>query len=168
VEKCFQLPIGSVIDLHEQVIKRYLKCTSCTGSDILKYPRNSGERVSESSKAHKHLLSSKYDDSGTHGRKVDLQFFEGEDELCIFEFKMMGAGDTVLQQQLGKTIRLNRAVMEYSHKMRRGVRIPILFMVFDGKKKVSNRPRLSSMVPDVYLLSRIRMAWQVVRVVSGG
>jgi hypothetical protein len=108
------------------------------GTDLtlsLALPWNSGECVSDASKALKNILEKEYHSSGTHGRKVDLLFYDGDDELCIFEFKTEFASGTELKEQVGKAIRLNRAIMEYSHYSRWGVRPDILFMTFKGEYK---------------------------------
>ncbi|KAK3806390.1 MAG: hypothetical protein J3Q66DRAFT_358985 [Benniella sp.] len=92
----------------------------------------SGECVSESSKAAKLVLQQDYHDAGSHGRKVDLLFYAGELELSIFEFKSKRTCSKELKKQINKCIRLNRAIMEYCHNLRTGQRIPIPFMTFHG------------------------------------
>ncbi|KAI8344983.1 hypothetical protein B0O80DRAFT_504799 [Mortierella sp. GBAus27b] len=55
--------------------------------NILDATDRAGECVSDASKAIKTVLNNEYVCAGTHGRRVNLLFYEGDDELCIFEFK---------------------------------------------------------------------------------
>lgn len=107
-------------------------------NDILKgstvYMR-SGECISEASKAIR-MVNRGQKTPRNFGRKVDLNFYDivANDELAIFEFKdaWVNRDREQLLEQLSKSIRLNRSIMEYSHYSKRGIRPTILFMTFKG------------------------------------
>ncbi|KAF9960952.1 hypothetical protein BGZ65_011468 [Modicella reniformis] len=76
----------------------------------------SGERVSKSSKAAKLIMDEEFKDSGKYGRKVDLLFHVGDQELSNFEFKVGGVSPNANEVQRLKNVRLNRAIMEENRR----------------------------------------------------
>ncbi|KAI8355503.1 hypothetical protein B0O80DRAFT_497894 [Mortierella sp. GBAus27b] len=95
----------------------------------------SGERVTASSKTVTTMLNDNIGDFGTFGCKVDLELLFDGNEVCVFEFKVGGAGNQLFKLQYFKCILvcLNCAVMEEQFK-RTGSREVLYFMCIEGWK----------------------------------
>ncbi|KAG0215302.1 hypothetical protein BGX31_000862 [Mortierella sp. GBA43] len=116
----------------------------------------SGERVTASSKTVTTMLNDNIGDFGTFGCKVDLELLFDGNEVCVFEFKVGGAGNQLFKLQYFKCILvcLNCAVMEEQFK-RTGSREVLYFMCIEGTRKLSSAnvavDTMSSSLPEFKL-----------------